>query len=395
MEIAIIGGKLQGVEAAYLAGKAGWEASVIDRNPSVPAASLCNRFIRAEITSAQQLNSLLEPFDFFIPALENDSALKLIQQYARQTNQPVLFDFDAYRISSSKVASNRMFMDMQLPLPVPYPDCGFPVIVKPNHASGSHGVHVAADSGQLRSRLAASSGEQVIQGFVEGPSYSLEVLGSPGQYLPLQVTELEMDLDFDCKRVLAPPDLSMSLVADFEKMAVGIAEKLALRGLMDIEVIRDGDTLRVLEIDARLPSQTPICVYASSGANMLPLLAGVFLEGRKSLISKPASERAVIFEHIQITPGKLIVTGEHIMSSAGPLQLRTDFFGADEAITNQTAGRSSWVATLIITATDRSSVWEKRNAVIADILALFEIDHYSDPYPNLNSCPANPGVKSN
>ena len=38
MLIAVVGGKLQGVEAVYLAKKAGWKTLVIDKNPDVPAA---------------------------------------------------------------------------------------------------------------------------------------------------------------------------------------------------------------------------------------------------------------------------------------------------------------------------------------------------------------------
>jgi len=395
MKIAIIGGKLQGVEATYLARKAGWEATVIDRNPEAPAKDLCNEFIQAEITSTDQLHSLLKPFDLIIPATENDDVLNLLRLHSGQTSRPVMFDFDAYALTVSKVDSNQLFMDMPLPLPLPYPECGFPVIVKPNRASGSQGVRILADSKQLGSYLAARTDDHVIQGFVAGPSYSLEVLGSPGNYLPLQITELEMDQDYDCKRVLAPSDLPESLAADFNKMAVDIAEKIELRGLMDIEVIRDGSTLRILEIDARLPSQTPICVYASTGANILSLLAGVFLEDQ--ILAKPqlSRERGVIFEHIQIAPGELSVAGEHIMSSAGPLQLKTDFFGADEAITNQTASRSTWVATLIISAPNRETAWDKRQTIIANIMASLDIDRYRDPYSKLNSLPALPGENSN
>ena len=45
MLVAIIGGNLQGVEAAYLARKAGCEVLVIDRKPVVPASGLCDRFV--------------------------------------------------------------------------------------------------------------------------------------------------------------------------------------------------------------------------------------------------------------------------------------------------------------------------------------------------------------
>ena len=383
MKIAIIGGKLQGIEAAYLAGKAGWEATLIDRNPNAPAKGLCTDFIQVDVSSTEQLNALLEPFDLVIPALENDAVLNLIHLYARQTTGPVLFDFDAYALTASKVDSNKLFKDMRLPAPMPYPDCGFPVIVKPNRASGSQGVFSIDDFDQLQSYLAGTKGDQIIQEFVDGPAYSLEVIGYRGKYFPLQITKLEMDQNYDCKRVLAPSNLSDSLVADFNKMAIDIAEKIELKGLMDIEVIHDGSTLRILEIDARLPSQTPICVYKSTGINMMPLLAGFFAENQYTTKPLPANERGVIFEHIQVSPDELTVVGEHIMSSAGPLKIKTDFFGADEVITNQASDRSTWVATLIVTDSDRKAAWDKRQAIITDIMASFGLDHYRDPSPNL------------
>ncbi len=40
MRLAIVGGKLQGTEAAYLAGEAGYEVVLIDRRPDRPAAGL-------------------------------------------------------------------------------------------------------------------------------------------------------------------------------------------------------------------------------------------------------------------------------------------------------------------------------------------------------------------
>jgi pyrrolysine biosynthesis protein PylC len=47
----VIGGNLQGVEAAYLAKKAGWQVWVIDRKAVVPAAGLCDQFNQVNITT--------------------------------------------------------------------------------------------------------------------------------------------------------------------------------------------------------------------------------------------------------------------------------------------------------------------------------------------------------
>ena len=55
------------------------------------------------------------------------------------------------------------------------------------------------------------------------------------------------------------------------------------------------------------------------------------------------------------------------MSGADGLQVCPDFFGADEAITNYSAGRDDWVATLIVVEENIEAAWEKRNSIIADL----------------------------
>ena len=390
MKIAIIGGKLQGVEAAYLAGKAGWDVTIIDRAPDVPASGLCHQFLLADITAQTDLKRFLQPFDRVIPALENPEALTCLQNYAQNDRAQILFDFDAYAVTSSKIESDKLLTGSHIPTPDPYPDCGFPVVVKPSQGSGSKGICIVHDSKQLKSHLAGNPAEQVIQKFVHGPSYSLEIIGCPGNYCPLQVTEIEVDPVFDCKRVLAPSGLSWKMIAAFENIAVTAAEALRLRGLMDIEVILDGDILRVLEIDARLPSQTPLTVHASTGVNMLQLLAEQHCRAPHDGAGISASQRGVVYEHIKVTDTTLTVTGEHAMASAGALHLVKNFFGADEAITSQSNNRTDWVATLIVSAENRTMAWEKREAVIADIMRFFNLSTCRDLTPIIRDPSGNP-----
>ncbi len=389
MKVAIIGGKLQGLEAAYLAGKADWDVTMIDRVPDVPAGGLCQQFLLADITTQTDLKRLLQPFDMVVPALENQDALKCLHNYAEKERAGIVFDFDAYAITSSKIESDKLLSHIQIPTPAPYPHDGFPVIVKPSIGSGSNGVCVVHDSKQLESHLAAATDEQVIQTFIHGPSYSLEIIGCPGNYCPLQVTELEVDPVFDCKRVIAPSGLSKKLTADFENIAIKTANALKLNGLMDVEVILDHDVLRVLEIDARLPSQTPITVLTSTGINMLQLLAAQHFLPSYKTTGIPIAQRGVIYEHIRVDGSTLTVTGEHAMASAGTLHLEEDFFGADEAITSRSNKQTDWVATLINSAETRIEAWEKREAVIAEIIRFFNLDTYRD------CTPTHHGVASN
>jgi len=52
MLVAVVGGNLQGVEATYLARKAGWEVILIDKNSNAPASGMCNYFVKGDVTDA-------------------------------------------------------------------------------------------------------------------------------------------------------------------------------------------------------------------------------------------------------------------------------------------------------------------------------------------------------
>jgi pyrrolysine biosynthesis protein PylC len=190
-----------------------------------------------------------------------------------------------------------------------------------------------------------------------------------------------MDANYDCKRVLAPTDLTPSLISEFEKISRSIAETMALKGLMDVEVILHEETLKVLEVDARLPSQTPTAVFWSTGINILEMLADLFLNKGDPSRGDMDAPMGVVCEHIKVTPDCLEVAGEHVMSGTDALQIRKNFFGANEAITNYTPHRQEWVATLIISEETREMAWERRNGVISDIRQHFELEEYQDLAP--------------
>ena len=292
MLVAVVGGNLQGVEAAYLAAKAGWEVVVIDRKPMVPASGICDRFVQSDVSVEDNLEGLFNGVDLIIPALENETALACLNEFTLTAGLPFAFDLNAYLISSSKLKSDQLFARINVPAPRPWPECNFPVVAKPSVGSGSQGVTILDNSEAVQKLIDTTDESWVIQEYIQGPSYSIEVLGLPGDYTSLQVTDLEMDADYDCKRVLAPTDLPDRLISKFEKLSLDLAAELGLKGLMDVEVIAHEDTLKVLEIDARLPSQTPSAVFWSTGLNMVEMLANLFLDnGIKKNIEPNAPKR--------------------------------------------------------------------------------------------------------
>ena len=135
MLVAIVGGKLQGVEAAYLARKAGWEVVLVDKKPVVPAAGLCDRFLQLDVTQVENLRHELKGVDLVIPAMEAETALRRLVRWTQEDGIAFAFDPNAYRLSSSKIESDRLFARTGVPTPKPWPDCRFPVVVKPDMVS--------------------------------------------------------------------------------------------------------------------------------------------------------------------------------------------------------------------------------------------------------------------
>ena len=393
MRVAVIGGKLQGIEATYLAQKAGWEVLLIDKRESPPARGLCDHFIRMDILTDETLSEVLGCVDLVIPALENEFIINRLHQSTAITKTPIAFDFSAYLLSASKTRSNQLFRQIGLWIPEPYPACGFPLLIKPDQASGSSGVKVIRNETQWQSEFPEGliPDGVVVQKYLAGPSYSIEVIGIPGDYKALQVTDLHMDTIFDCKRVCAPTTLRTEKIHEFEAISIAIAERMKLKGLMDVEVILHNDRLYLLEIDARFPSQTPMAVFHSTGINMLKILAQCFLKkGTPISYKRTGQDRGTILEHIEIHRSSLCVTGERALSQAVDIQLIANFFGADEALTDYREGRDHWVATLICNGRDLTEAWERRNASVAAIQKHFHLNHYQDPLPPNISWGENP-----
>jgi len=380
MRIAVIGGKLQGVEAVYLAQKAGYQTIVIDKNSHTPAAKLCDRFIAFEFNQLQWIPPDIPAIDLILPAVEDDTVLTLLEKWAQAENIPLAFDNFAYSVSRSKNESNRLFQKLNLEIPKQWPNCGFPLVIKPDGASGSAGVKVIASEQELAPHLqaVAESDKPVLQEYLEGPSYSVEIIGSPGKYQVFQVTDLGMDENHDCKSVTAPTLLDDVNAGRFRKTAITLAEEIGLVGVMDIEAIFHENTLKLLEIDARLPSQTPSAVYWSTGINMVEILIDLVMnDSRKSIPLSP--DRHVRVEHIKVRDKKIYFLGEHIMAEDGPLTVQTTFFGSDEAITSFSQGKEEWVATMIFSGASLDEVNSKRKKCYESVTEHLLQSNYSLP----------------
>jgi len=385
MKVGIVGGALQGMEAVFLSTKAGFETFVIDRKRSAPALSISDTHEILDVTKEpERTKKALQDCDVVIPACEEIEALVMLDKMMKHLEIPFLFDLDAYEVSSSKKRSNEIMAEAGVPLPKPWPECGFPVIVKPSAQSGSIGVSAVNDESGMEPALRAieNLGDiPVIQEFVSGKSVSIEVIGRGGSARSFATTEVVLDYNYDCKQVICEPNIlpkeDDELFADIGKRT---AEAIGLNGLMDVEAIFTDKGLRVLEIDARIPSQTPAAVWAATDINILEEL--VFSSLGKSTGRNNRNECSA-YEHYVVENDSLITCGEKVFGKITEPRFEDRFFGADEAITDYVPGKNGWSATVITKGKSPAEVLEKRKNFIWNVMKECSLEEYIDRSPRM------------
>lgn len=348
MKVAVIGGKLQGVEVTYLAKCAGYTVGVLDKRQDAQAFGLSDKeYVIDVLKERERTEEILKEFDVVIPAMENLEVLDVVLAIGKKLEIPVLFDRYAYEISSSKQVSNQLFQRLQLPMPGTYPDCSYPVILKPNDQSGSIGVKMAFSKEEAERCLKTLPENTVVQEFLEGRSFSLEVLGDGKQFRFPQITEVVVDEAYDCKRIIAPAKIKKEEAEQLFSIGRKLAEALKIKGIFDIEVICHKGTLKLLEIDARVPSQTPISVYHSCGFNMIEAMIQFALG--KPVCQEKEETQIVMYQQIVVSGQNIKVLGEHVMGDCKRLHREEGFFGALDAITDYEPGAENFLA-IVITA---------------------------------------------
>ena len=388
-KLAIVGGKLQGMEVAYLARKASIETVVIDRDPMAPALSLADEAIILDTVEEPRVAAnIFKDCDAVLPANEDLSTLKGLTEMLTQMDIPFIFDLNAYEVSSSKIKSNDFMKSLDIPMPKPWPECGFPVVVKPSGESGSMGVSRAKNALELvkaKEKVLAIAGEPVIQEFVEGPSISVEVIANGTDAVSLVTTQIFLDDEYDCKMVGSPwKNLDPRVEGVIDEASIRIAKELHLRGIMDVEAIVCRGSPKVLEIDARMPSQTPSAVLHSHGINMVSMLTDMVVFDK---LDRPnmTTTRAAYYEHVAVDNGVMRSCGEGVFSEVNDPKVITGLFGSDEMITDYEPGKRSWRAAIVSSGSTVRSASLKRKHVLNSIMETENIVSYIDPKPEVYS----------
>lgn len=94
---------------------------------------------------------------------------------------------------------------------------------------------------------------------------------------------------------------------------------------MDVEAIATPRGLRVLEIDARIPSQTPAAVEAATGINLLEELAVSATEGLRPV--RRTRDLCSVYRHLFFRDGVLGTCGEKTFADVRSPRIVGGFFG--------------------------------------------------------------------
>jgi len=116
--ICLIGGKLQGFEAAYLSKKAGVKVVAIDKNPQALIRNYVDEFHCFDvIKEPEKLLEISKKVDAVLPVNENLECIEFLSAIKEKFSCPVLFDFEAYWISRDKKKNKRILCDHNEPPP--------------------------------------------------------------------------------------------------------------------------------------------------------------------------------------------------------------------------------------------------------------------------------------
>lgn len=343
--VGIIGGKLRGAEACYLARQAGYEITLFDQDPYCAAADLADVFVCADLLKTDVSDDLAD-CDFILPMLENPAVLDRITTGAEKCGVPCLHDPASAEIGSSAQWTGQLCRARGIPYMQDFRETGSLLSDRANSA----GLHLMP--------LNREDSDECC--------YSIEVIGEGSAFLPIAVTRILRDGRHGCCQVEAGVTLPPEAHAQMLEIAEKVGEALRLCGICSVETVWKEGRMYVRSIDTRLPSQIPTAVYQATGINMLSLLYDTAC-GRLSGTDAPSTAHAVC-RHIAVDGTEIRLQGERVMEHAGRLQYTEYFFGCPEVLTDFRPGKTAWSATLIMRDADSlDNVYAKLDRVIGKI----------------------------
>jgi carbamoyl-phosphate synthase large subunit len=148
------------------------------------------------------------------------------------------------------------------------PAPGFPVMVKPRRGSGARSIHRADDAAAAAFFVNYVKEPTMIQRFMDGPEFSIDVLGNPEgrcvNAIPRTMIESR-----------GGESIKGTVIADPELVSLGaqVSEALGVRGPATIQVFRDPEVgLGITDVNTRFGGAFPAPVYAARPGQTYPEL---------------------------------------------------------------------------------------------------------------------------
>ncbi|MDR2866579.1 MAG: ATP-grasp domain-containing protein [Methanomassiliicoccaceae archaeon] len=379
MKIGIIGGAMQGMEAAYLARKAGYETLVIDRARDAPAFSLADEYVVMDPTGHRDdAARLLGDCDAVLPACRDMNTLYRLYEALLRLDVPFLFDFDSYTITSSRSATNNLMGNIGIKTPKRWQECGYPKMVKPASRRPAAGLTVAHDEREVTNairKIIGAGDEPIVEEFTLGKNVSMEVIGNGEEFMPFVTTEFFLNERCDRKGVVCSPDiLAGGMDKEFRDAVCKLAESIDLKALMEVKAVGTENELKVVELNACLPTETPTAVLAATGINMLSKM----IDPRCDKNNGNAGAGASSYEHFMIADGKMTACGETEFRRIRYPHLERGMFGADEMIIGRTFDNGPLLCAMINAARDTDELDRKRAGCIESMMDEYRIDEFTD-----------------
>ena len=369
IKIAIIGGRITGMKIAFLARTAGIYTILIDKDKLTPASGLCAENYIFDIKEKDPaLLSLLKNVDIVIPAVKKMGVLNAIEDLCREININVAFDFSAYAVTSSRIQSAHLIREEGLPHLKYYPDADSPYVLRPSLGSRHGLVRKVENEAELDFLLSRKDSPEswIAQEYIDGPVYTVSVVGTPGNYRHYEPSRVYMEDDFDCNMLVSPSDLTEEQKSVFGKRAICLAEKIHLKGVLEVEAVKDGNELKIMEMNSMFPSQGALTLFFSTGSNILVDILKVYadenmIEKLSMIINQKYDKlKHVVYKNFQFLDHTPTFHGESYLDDAGPLKVMVDFFGSDYAITDYIDDEHEWQAAFINISESEDDLLKKR-----------------------------------
>lgn len=309
----------------------GYYVIAVDDDPRAPGMALADKAIvpgglmneekMLNIARQEQIDGVIHPCSevamSVMGRINDDMGLHGISRETaqRSTNKHLMREaFDAYRAPSPRsFCTNDAEEGYRLFLSI-----GGKAILKPSRNSGSRGIAEIepglSQEGFVRlferSKSESRDASVMIEQFVEGPEFSVEIIVYKGQVNVLQVTD---------KKTTETPyfvELGHSQPSQFPAEMVAVVRDAAIRGVKALQLdncaahaeikVQDGQAY-LMEIGARLGGDfiSTELTYLSTGIDMVGAAVDVAL-GVEPNLSPVAAQHGVAIRYFIAKPGKVV-----------------------------------------------------------------------------------------